>query len=233
MTGAFVGQPRKPSRPASNGDQSLSARGLLHDLGHQLMTLSLLAESVHADEGLSPESRGRVELIQREMSRAMAMITDYMAAAESGYTVSAPCPVEMRELAGQIARLAELAHETTVRVLPGPPAVVRRSPLVLWRVLSNVVDNAARAAGPGGCVEISVRQEIDTVIDVFDNGPGFSGGSGGMAGLGLAVVSQLVEGARGRLEIESGVDGGTRARIVLCRAPEYSVVPPRREAWQP
>jgi signal transduction histidine kinase len=233
MTGASLGQPRKVRRRLSDADQALSARGLLHDLGHQLMTLSLLAESVGADEELTAESRGRMELIQRELSRAIAMITDYVAAEESGYTASGPGPVEMRDLAVQIARLAELAHDSTVRVLPGPPVVVRRSPLVLWRVLSNIIDNAARAAGRDGCVEISVRQEIDTIVDVFDDGPGLGDSPGGLAGLGLAVVHRLLEGAGGRLEIEIGVDGGTRARIVLSGGREYAVLPARRGAWQP
>jgi len=69
-------------------------------------------------------------------------------------------------------------------------------------------------------------------VDVFDNGPGFGGGEGGMAGLGLAVVNQLLESAGGRLEIENGVNGGTRARIVLRRRPEYAIVPAHRKAWQ-
>jgi signal transduction histidine kinase len=213
-------------------------RGLLHDLGHQLMTLSLLAESVRCDDAVPGESRRRIELVRREMFRALDMITDHLALEDPCPAVGGPDPLELRELAGQAAQLAELAYGATVELVPGHAATARVSPAAAWRILANLVDNAARSAGPGGHVQISVRQEIDTsrgyggssprastVIDVLDDGPGIGQAPGGMAGLGLSVVRQLVDAAGGRLEVSDRRGGGTRARVVFCPRRERALAP--------
>jgi signal transduction histidine kinase len=203
---------------------AVGTRGLLHDLTHQLMTLSLLAEAVRADDALTGETRRRIELVQNEMFRAMDMITDHIAAGSSEAAAESDV-TDVRDLAGQIAALAEIVYGARVRLLPGPPVSLGRSPALLWRVLSNVIDNAARAAGPDGVVEVSIRHEIDTVIDVFDNGPGFGSGPAGVDGLGLAVVQQLLDTTDGRLEVaDRGVDG-TRVRVVFRLERERVVVP--------
>jgi signal transduction histidine kinase len=207
---------------------SAGTRGLLHDLTHQLMTLSLLAEAVRADDALTGETRRRIDLVQNEMFRAMDMITDHIAAAGSEEARAESDVTELRDLAEQIAALAEIVYGARVRLLPGPAVSLGRSPALLWRVLSNVIDNAARAAGPDGVVEISIRHEIDTVIDVFDNGPGFGSGPGGVAGLGLAVVRQLLDSTDGHLEVaDRGVDG-TRVRVVFSRERVCEMVPAAR-----
>ena len=76
---------------------------------------------------------------------------------------------------------------------PGPEVQVMASPVLLWRVLTNVVDNAARAAGSNGRVEISVammdRAPPRARLEVLDNGPGFGHGPPGAASLGLGVVT--------------------------------------------
>jgi signal transduction histidine kinase len=206
-------------------------RGLLHDLGHQLMTLSLLAESIRADADVSPESAHRMELVRQETFRAIDMITDHMSVTDPDGQDADPDPVDIRDLAGQAAQLAELAYGATVVLLPGRPTFIGISPCTLWRVLSNLVDNAARSAGPGGRVEISVRQETDTVIDILDDGPGFGRAPGGTEGLGLSVVRQLVETADGRLEVADRPEAGTRVRVVFCRQRDHAMVPACAGTW--
>lgn len=215
----------------SRDETTRGVRGLLHDLGHQLMTLSLLTESVRSDDAIRGESRRRIELVKQEMFRAMEMITDHLALDASCPTDGGPDPLDIREFAAQAAQLAELAQGATVKLVPGQSATVRVSPVVAWRVLSNLVDNAARSAGPGGHVQISVRPEIDTVIDVLDDGPGIGRAPGGMAGIGLSVVRQLVDSAGGRLELSDRPDGGTRARVVFCRRREHVLVPGYAGTW--
>ncbi len=209
---------RTPTLPQQRAlELSRDIRGLLHDLGHQLMTLSLLAESVRADEAIPGKSRRRIELVKQESFRAMDMITDHLAAEGPSPAVADPDLLDVRELAGQAAQLAELAYEAKVELLPGRPAVVRISATAAWRVLFNLVDNAARSAGPAGHVQIGVRQDRGTVIDVLDDGPGIGQATSGMAGLGLSVVRQLVGAVGGRLEVSDRADGrGTRARVVFC-----------------
>ena len=79
--------------------------------------------------------------------------------------------------------------------------------MLLWRVLTNVVDNAARAAGPAGRVEITVGRLAEppprAVLEVLDNGPGFGHGPPGAASLGLGVVTTLLDSCGGSMEVEA------------------------------
>ncbi len=212
-------------------EAGLRIRGLRHDLGHQILTLSLLAESVRDDKTLSADSRRRMELVVHEMLRALDMITDYIPADASRLAGGDSASVDVRALADEIRQLAELACETSVVLRPGRPAIVRVSPTLLWRVVTNLVDNAVRAAGPGGHVEIGVRQEIDTVIEIADDGPGFGNGPDGAAGLGLSVARQLLDVAGGRLEIGHLPGGGTCARVIFGLEREHTMVPACAGPW--
>jgi signal transduction histidine kinase len=210
------------------------------------MTLSLLTESVGSDDAIRGESRRRIDLVRQEMFRAMDMITDHLAVDGPCPPALGPDPLDLREVASQAAQLAEVAYGASIELLPGQPATARLSPAAAWRVLSNLVDNAARSAGPRGHVQISVRQDVasssggyggsspraSTVIDVLDDGPGLGRAPGGVAGLGLSVVRQLVDAADGRLEVAGRPDGGTRARVVFGPQRERVMVPAYAGTWR-
>jgi signal transduction histidine kinase len=193
-------------------------QGLLHDLGHQLMTLSLLAEPLRADSTLSADARQRMELVLREMFRALDMVTDTVAAPGPDVHVGADDHADVRELAGQVAQLCALAYDAEVELLPGPPATLQASPMIIWRVLANLVDNAARAAGPQGRVSISVAPDRagDVVIEVTDDGPGFESGPAGLAGLGLSVVDGLLRESGGGISVGSTPGRGTSVRAAFA-----------------
>lgn len=195
--------------------EELRVRGLLHDLGHQMMTLSLLAESVRDDNALSTHSRQRMDLVMQEMFRIVDIISD--SAAPSGLnSLDPPGPVDVRQLANDVANLADVASDASVTVRPGPAAIVTAGSTLLWRVLANLVDNAVRATGPGGRVELTISQAQDTVVEVADDGPGFGPG-GGAAGLGLIVVGQLLDAVHGRLEFADRPGTGARVLVYLPR----------------
>jgi signal transduction histidine kinase len=196
-------------------DNELGVRGLLHDLGHQMMTLSLLAESVRDDSALSAASRQRMELVMQEMLRILDVIADSMPTAPRP---AAPGEVDIRLLANEVASLAGLAYDTIVTVAPGEPVVIRIGASLIWRVLANLVDNAVRAAGPRGRVDIRIEQGLDTVLEVTDNGPGFGGRPAGVPGLGLSVVRQLLDSIHGRLDVSDAPGGGARVTVTFGRA---------------
>ena len=91
--------------------------------------------------------------------------------------------------------------------------------MLLWRVLTNVVDNAARAAGPAGRVEITVAMLAEppprALLEVLDNGPGFGHGPPGAASLGLGVVTTLLESCGGSMAVHAPSGGGALVRIVI------------------
>jgi len=86
-------------------------------------------------------------------------------------------------------------------------------PVLLRRALSNVLDNAARAAGPAGTVRVEVKQcDAAVMLAVEDDGPGFGEIPSG-AGLGLAAVARHVIELGGRIEYSGGACGGTRVSL--------------------
>ncbi|WP_202805620.1 ATP-binding protein [Actinopolymorpha alba] len=99
-------------------------------------------------------------------------------------------------------------------------------------VLGNLIDNAGDAAGPGGTIEVLVEESGDgTLIRVADDGPGvppgqreliFTAGysskpvaSGGSRGIGLALVTRIVDRRGGRVEVRDRDDGGAVFEVWL------------------
>ncbi len=67
-------------------------------------------------------------------------------------------------------RLPATSVETTV---PGGPVIADVDPDRLAQVLGNLVDNAARATGPGGTVRLTLTDAPgEAVVRVEDDGPG-------------------------------------------------------------
>jgi signal transduction histidine kinase len=203
-------------------------RGLLHDLGHQMTTLSYLVEAVRGDVDLPEDAGFRLELLSLEMTRLLDVIAHEIPGREDAAAVG---EVSLRSLAGQVTRLARVAHKATVTLRAGPEVHVRASPVLLWRVLTNVVDNAARAAGPGGRVEITVAMMAEppprALLEVLDNGPGFGHGPPGAASLGLGVVTTLLESCGGSMEVEAPAGGGALVRLVIPAEPVASTAADR------
>ena len=86
-------------------------------------------------------------------------------------------------------------------------------PVLLRRAVSNVLDNAARAAGPAGTVRVEIQRCDDAVmLAVEDSGPGFGEIPSG-AGLGLTAVARNVIKLGGRIEYSGGTRGGARVSL--------------------
>jgi len=100
----------------------------------------------------------------------------------------------------------------------------------LQRVVTNLLDNAIRAIGASGSVNVCVTGEGDRVILICeDTGigipdellervfePGFTSRKGG-TGLGLPICKSLVDAHGGRIEIMLAESGGTRVVIEFPR----------------
>jgi signal transduction histidine kinase len=194
-------------------------RGLLHDLGHGLATLSYLADGIREDPGLSSESRERLRLVEQELSRMLELVRVRTCEPAAEH-------VEVRELLRQL--VAVVAASTDVRiVLRADEAVtLHTDPMMLWRMVSNLVDNAVRAVGRGGTVVVGVSAAdgAETAVEVTDDGPGFVETSGpesaprvpdGLASLGIGIVSGLAQRCGAVLQLGPAKPRGTRARIVF------------------
>jgi signal transduction histidine kinase len=112
-----------------------------------------------------------------------------------------------------------------------PALEVDADPEQLYRIVLNLVRNAAQALGErdDGAIAVSARREFRQVeIDVRDNGPGipdslrnglfkpFSGsGRAGGSGLGLAIARDLARAHGGDVTLVSTAETGTTFRITI------------------
>ena len=186
-------------------------RGLLHDVGHGLATLSYLADGLREDPQVPGGVRYRLELMAEELVRLRELLDIR--------PQPAPERVAVGDLLERLAAVTALSTGVPVAVLPGEDVVLRTDRTLLWRMVSNLVDNAVRAAGSRGRVQIVLEREAGEVaIDVVDDGPGFGEGPAGSASLGLRVVRDLAAecGASVRAVPRQGTEGrGARVRLAF------------------
>lgn len=182
---------------------------MLHDL-RQYIAAGLLIYGDGEGERLGEEAlRTRLDMGHR-LFRQLAEVVERQDPARDGR----PATVDLRELI--IECLAIFGHrhpsievETDLR---GPlVCVIDREGL--HRALTNVLDNGARAAGCDGHITVKARQRDGQIlVEVADNGRGFGQISHGR-GHGMVTVDEVMRAARGRLEIRSGPEPGTRVRL--------------------
>jgi signal transduction histidine kinase len=187
--------------------------GLAHDIGHDLATVSCLTAAVRRDPALHPDSRRRLEVVEREVARLQEMVGGNEA--EHAGAVEVSLPAVVAEVVEPFALVC--ASEVTA----GPSAEVRLAVDVhaLWRLLANLVGNAVSAAGPAGRVRVAVCQGPPLQIEVRDDGPGMAAPAPGCAGLGLPTSRVLASRCDADLSFSTAPGGGTVAHVRFSGSP--------------
>lgn len=205
--------------------------GLAHELRNPLGTMKASAELLmRSAPGDPPEVRELSGYIAEEVDRLNSLITRFL-----DFSRPLQLHLEMRSLDAVLDRaVAEFERHRPpfeVTVYKNYSTEVRPfllDAVMLERVVSNLLLNAAQASPPGGVITLKTRAAAGTVeIAVIDRGSGiapehmesifnpfFTTKSSG-TGLGLAIVSRIVDEHGGRMAVESTPGEGSVFRVLL------------------
>jgi two-component system, OmpR family, sensor kinase len=199
-----------------------------------------------ASEGDALAARGSLEEIAVDLGELERMIDDILTTTRMDLQSSAQrtgFPLRRRQVApSRIAEEASLRFRTryperglSVSVAEALPEILVDATL-FRRVIDNLLDNAHKYSPADGPMRLGVHAESGgaVVFEVTDRGMGISEddlprvfepffraersrsrGTGGV-GLGLTLAKRIVEAHGGRIELESGVGRGTRARVSVA-----------------
>jgi hypothetical protein len=213
---------RAPDTAGQPGHVSLVQRQISHDIHHELGTIMMLASLVSIAPDVGAESRERARQILGEirwldeLQRAYEALT---VAPEAPALSGPPVPMRLDALAADVVSAMQLSTLTRITITAAE-TWARTDRLGYWRALRNMIDNALRAAGGSGHVEVSVST-VDgwAVAQVDDDGPGLGQVPPGLSSLGLGIVQDLASARGGQLEIRRGALGGCCVRLLLPADP--------------
>jgi two-component system sensor histidine kinase HydH len=219
---------RRSERLAALGQ--LSA-GLAHELRNPLGTIKvsadMLLKQTPADDPIASELAG---FISSEVDRTNSLVTRFLEFAR---------PLELRPTRAELTEVIDRAVAQLDRSTPRYDVTVYKnySPDVrafefdaelMELVIFNLLLNAAQATPPGGAITVKTRP-VDSMVEisVIDRGAGiqakdvesifnpfFTTKKDGV-GLGLAIVSKIVDLHGGKMSVESEPGKGSVFRIFL------------------
>ncbi|GHD29783.1 sensor histidine kinase [Nocardiopsis kunsanensis] len=208
-------------------------RSYLAAISHEVRTPLAVAKG-HLELLGGPEA----EIVHAELDRLRQVLEDLMAVARGSDEIDADRgPVFLPDLIEAVrARVRSLPFARSVVFREAVPQVVLGDQDRLEQCLMNLVSNAIDHNPPDVLVTVATQVEEDTaVLTVTDNGSGIdpdvlphvfepfvttrSNESGGLAGLGLAIVRSRVRAQGGQVEIESSSEGSSvHIRLPLATA---------------
>jgi signal transduction histidine kinase len=215
-----------------------------HELRNPLATLWGYLEALEQEHGgrLPPDD---MRVIRGEMERLTALVDDLftLVRVEAQQLSLSPGPVDAGALVGRLVEtLAPLARreleiELLAQVRPGTPLAYADAAR-LEQALRNLAQNALRHTPPGGIIALEVApgpaetvtiavadtglgiepEDLPHVFERFYRGDSSRARETGGAGLGLALVRELVTAMGGSVEAESVAGRGARFTLTLRQA---------------
>jgi signal transduction histidine kinase len=180
-----------------------------HDL-RQYVAAGLLISQMPGDEYLDSALRERLETIRQLFRHTLDLISSQVGDPPRG----SDWQIDLAELVDDCVKVVELSHDVSLKVERERSVPAYGDPVMLRRAVTNVLDNAARAAGSGGSVKVRVEGDPggESRVEVEDDGLGF-GRIPSVNGHGLSIVEMALRESSGRMEISSGPGPGTTVRL--------------------
>ncbi|MEW6272025.1 MAG: ATP-binding protein [Thermodesulfobacteriota bacterium] len=213
---------------------------LSHELGTPITSLRMAIELLERDgRRLDEEQRELIKAAHEDVLRLQDVSRRFLDLARSRATAIAleRGDIEVAHVVDRVVRIfAAQAREKGVAIETSTAAAGRLAgdeTKLTW-ALSNLVANALRYTPGGGRIALEARGvDGEVEVSVADTGPGIPadqqervferfaqsavGGEIGGAGLGLAIVRDIVQAHGGRILLESAPGKGTRFTIRLPR----------------
>jgi two-component system sensor histidine kinase MprB len=218
---------------------------LVADAGHELRTpltsmrtnLDLLSQvmAMPDDDRLSPEDR--VDLmndVRAQMEELSLLISDLVELSRDEQPSHAIEHLDLRDVVDRAAERVQRRAPTLTYDLQLSPWYLDGDPAALERLITNLMDNAAKWSPAGGTVTVTLA---DGLLQVADQGPGIAeedlthvferfyrspeARATPGSGLGLAIVRQIAENHGGRVAAARAQGGGALLGVWL---PGTSVV---------
>jgi hypothetical protein len=210
-----------------------------HELRTPLAGMRTSLDVAMAKPGpVPPHVRTLADRLRRELDHVDRLLESFLTLA---HTQQGPLGDESTVSLAELARVAIERRADTISAMgldidqqQRPDAWVTGSETLLSRAVENVIDNALGHNQPGGWVRVSTAAKDTRVQLVVENGGPVLDpdqvkqltqpfrrigaertGSDHGAGLGLAIISSIVEVHGGTLDLEALTDGGLRVAIAL------------------
>ncbi len=202
------------------------------DAAHELRTpLAILRARIDTLENKAVSEALRQDIAG--MSRIVSQLLD-IAELES-FAVDPEEKADLQSVAAEVvAFIAPLAVAQGKDIALGgakDPVWIKGNPEALFQAIRNLAENAISHTPPGTTVEIEVAES--GVLRVLDDGPGVAESERelifrrfwrrdrrrtGNAGLGLSIVSRIVEAHAGSIAVENRASGGAVFSLRFARA---------------
>jgi len=203
-----------------------------HELRSPITSLQARLETELRSAGTHTDDQLVRELLHDTFR--MRRLVDHLlllARSDAGTISAGTAPVDMEEVVRESVATAETGA-IPISSEHVEPVQVRGQPALLEHVVSNLLENAGRYADSSIDVSLQANSR-HAVLTVDDDGPGIpedlrdgvlerfvrvdqsrERGTGG-AGLGLAIVAEIVRVHEGEIEITDSPSGGARVQILL------------------
>jgi signal transduction histidine kinase len=208
------------------------------DASHELKTPLAIFKAhlgvLKRSRGTVVEESATVSAMEKAADRMNSLVTDLLVLARSDSGIVGERATFRLDEILRDAVQAFPASESRIELKPAMPLSMNGSPGELFRVCSNLIENALKHSGTETRVVVALeRRGPEAVLSVTDHGVGIhpehlphlferfyrvdrsrTSATGG-TGLGLAICEQIVKNHGGTIQVESEVGKGTRFVVRL------------------